>query len=78
MRQDKKRHARTSGESREVREQIKIFLEALRVKDVTAAEAEYRKVCSILDKASTSTMHKNTAARKKSRLAARLNTLKAA
>ena len=79
MRQDKKRHARNKWRKQRVREQIKTFLEALRVKDVTSAEAEYKKVCSILDKvSSTSTMHKNTAARKKSRLAARLNSLKAA
>ena len=79
MRQDKKRHARNKWRKQRVREQIKTFLEALRVKDVAAAEAEYKKVCSILDKvSSTSTMHKNTAARKKSRLAARLNSLKAA
>ncbi len=79
MRQDKKRHARNKWRKQRVREQIKTFLEALRVKDVSAAETEYKKVCSILDKvSSTSTMHKNTAARKKSRLAARLNSLKAA
>lgn len=79
MRQDKKRHARNKWRKQRVREQIKTFLEALRVKDVPSAETEYKKVCSILDKvSSTSTMHKNTAARKKSRLAARLNSLKTA
>jgi ribosomal protein S20 len=45
---------------------------------VKAAEGEYRKTCAILDKiACTSTLHRNTASRRKSRLARRLNALKA-
>lgn len=47
--------------------------------NVEVAETEYRKVVSVLDKvSSTSTMHRNTAARRKSRLARRLNMLKTA
>ena len=79
MRQDKKRHARNKWRKQRVRLQIRAFNEAVRIKDVKVAEEEYRKLCSILDKvAMTSTMHKNTAARKKSRLAAHLNALRAA
>jgi small subunit ribosomal protein S20 len=46
--------------------------------DVEAASDQLRLVTKKLDKtASTSTMHKKTAARKKSRLTKRLNALKA-
>jgi ribosomal protein S20 len=45
--------------------------------NVETAEAEYRKTCGLLDKIScTSTIHKRTAARRKSRLAKRLNALR--
>jgi small subunit ribosomal protein S20 len=51
---------------------------ALSSGDVEAAEGQYRKAARKLDKAAaTSTMHKKTAARKKSRLAKQLNSLKA-
>jgi small subunit ribosomal protein S20 len=77
VRQNKKRRARNKWRKERVRTQVRSFLEAVRGKDVDTAEAEYRKTCSILDKVSaTSTMHKNTAARKKSRLASRLKTLR--
>ena len=79
IRQDKKRHARNKWRKQRIRLQIRAFSEAVRLKDVKVAEEEFRKVCSILDKvSSTSTMHKNTAARKKSRLAAHLKALRAA
>ncbi|MGA1044973.1 MAG: 30S ribosomal protein S20 [Phycisphaerales bacterium] len=52
---------------------------ALQERNGEVAESEYRKVVSVRDKgSSTSTMHKNTAARRKSRLARRLNMLKTA
>ena len=79
MRQDKKRHARNKWRKQRVRLQTRAFSEAVRTQDVKGAEEEFRKLCSILDKvSSTSTMHKNTAARKKSRLAAHLKALRAA
>ena len=79
MRQDKKRNARNRWRKQRIRLQVRAFSEAVRTKDLKAAEEEYRKVCSILDKVSgTSTMHKNTAARRKSRLAAHLKALRAA
>ena len=62
----------------QVKTQIKHFEEALDSGNVEAAAEQLRLVTKKLDKtASTSTMHKKTAARKKSRLAKRLNTLKA-
>ena len=79
MRQNKQRRARNKWRKERVKLQIRTLLEAIRAKDLGTAEAEFRKTCSILDKvSSTSTMHKNTAARKKSRLASRVNALRAA
>ena len=61
-----------------VKTQIKHFETALSAGDVEAATEQLRLVTKKLDKtASTSTMHKKTAARKKSRLAKQLNKLKA-
>ena len=72
--------SRTTNRARksQVKTQIKHFEEALNTGDVTAATEQLRLVTKKLDKtASTSTMHKKTAPRKKSRLAKRLNSLKA-
>jgi small subunit ribosomal protein S20 len=60
-----------------VKTQIKKFDLVIKTGDVAKAEAEYRLVQKKLDKvASTSTMHKKTAARIKSRLSRRLAALK--
>jgi len=72
--------ARTVNRARksQVKTQIKHFETALDKGDVDAASKQLRLVTQKLDKtASTSTMHKKTAARKKSRLAKQLNNLKA-
>ncbi len=64
---------------RRIKDQSKAFLDAIAAKDVSTAEAEYRKVCGLLDKIScTSTIHKNTAARTKSRYSKRLLQIKQA
>lgn len=56
---------------------IKRFEAALTSGDVKAASEQYKLVVKKLDKtAATSTMHKKTAARKKSRLAKKLNAIK--
>ena len=61
-----------------VKTQIKHFEEALGTGDVETATEQLRLVSQKLDKtASTSTMHKKTASRKKSRLAKQLNKVKA-
>lgn len=61
-----------------VKTQIKHFETALNAGDAEAATEQLRLVTKKLDKAaSTSTMHKKTASRKKSRLAKQLNKLKA-
>ncbi len=77
VRQSAKRHALNQWRKRRISDQVNSFLKAVQDQDVTAAETEYRKNCGLLDKiACTSTLHRNTAARRKSRLARRLNALK--
>ncbi len=72
------RRAQNVSRKSEIKTQIRKFEDALRAHDLATAESEYRKVTKILDQASsTSTMHKNTAARKKSRLARKLNAAQA-
>ena len=78
VRQNAKRRALNNWRKRRVKSQVKSFLDAIQHNDAGKAETEYRKVCSVLDKVScTGTMHKNTAARHKSRLSRRLKELKA-
>jgi len=72
--------SRTTNRARKsrVKTQIKHFEAAMDSGDVEAATEQLRLVTKKLDKtASTSTMHKKTASRKKSRLARQLNNLKA-
>ncbi len=72
--------SRTTNRARksQVKTQIKHLETALEKGDVEAASEQLRLVTKKLDKtASTNTMHKNTAARKKSRLARKVNSLKA-
>jgi len=60
-----------------VKTQIKHFDDAISDANIEKATQEFRLVAKKLDEtASTSTMHKKTAARKKSRLAKKLNQLK--
>jgi len=79
VRQNAKRRAMNHWRKRRIKDQSKAFLDAIAVKDVATAETEYRKVCGLLDKIScTSTIHKNTAARTKSRYSKRLLQIKQA
>jgi len=71
---------RTTNRARKsrIKTQIKHFEAALETGDVEASTEQLRLVTKKLDKtASTSTMHKKTASRKKSRLAKQLNKMKA-
>ncbi|MBN2131047.1 MAG: 30S ribosomal protein S20 [Sedimentisphaerales bacterium] len=78
IRQNAKRRTTNRARKSQVKTQIKRFETALGQGDTAAASEEFKLVVKKLDKvASTSTMHKKTAARKKSRLAKRLNSLKA-
>ena len=73
---DRKRLINRARKS-QIKTQIKHFEKALSSGDAQAAAEQYRLVAKKLDKvATTGTMHKKTAARKKSRLARRLNSLK--
>jgi len=78
VKQNAKRRTISRARKSQVKTQIKHFETALSDGDVEAASEQYRLIVQKLDKtAATSTMHKRTAARKKSRLAKRLNSLKA-
>jgi len=78
VRQNDKRRTINRARKSQVKTKIKHFEQALSNGDVEAASQQYRLVAQKLDKsAAASTMHKKTAARKKSRLARQLNTLKA-
>ncbi|MBN2020847.1 MAG: 30S ribosomal protein S20 [Sedimentisphaerales bacterium] len=78
IRQNVKRRMINRARKSKVKKQIKRFEAALAGGDVAAATEQFRLTSKQLDMvSSTSTMHKRTAARKKSRLAKRLNALKA-
>ncbi len=77
-RQNLKRRAINRARKSTVKTQIKKFEKAIAAGDVNTASEQFRLAVKQLDQvSSTSTMHKRTAARKKSRLARRLNALKA-
>ena len=78
VRQNAKRRTINRARKSQVKGQIKQFEAALEEGNVETASAQLRLTAQRLDKvAATSTMHKRTAARKKSRLAKKLNALKA-
>ena len=73
-------NSRTTNRARksQVKTQIKHYEEILEKGDIAAATEQLRLVTKKLDQtAATSTMHKKTASRKKSRLTKKLNALKA-
>ena len=78
VRQNTKKRTISRARKSQVKTQIKRFETILSSGDTEAASEQYRLTAQKLDKiASTSTMHKKTAARKKSQLAKHLNSLKA-
>jgi len=78
VRQNETRRVINRARKSRVKTQIKQFETALASGDAKAAAEQLRLAAKLLDRvSSTSTMHKRTAARKKSRLAKRLNSLKA-
>ena len=75
-RQTEKRTNRNRANTSALRTVIRIFRETLAAKDKKSADAKYRETVAAIDKAiHKGTLHANTAARYKSRLAARLNSL---
>lgn len=76
-RQNEKKRTINRARKSQVKTQIKHFQDAVEKGDVEAAAEQLKLVTKKLDKtASTSTMHKKTVARKKSRLTKQLNALK--
>lgn len=78
VRQNVKKRVINRARKSMVKTRVKHFEAALNAGDLEQAREQFLLLSKQLDKvASTSTMHKNTAARMKSRLARRLNKLKA-
>ncbi len=79
IRQNVKAKARNRGRKAELKTTVRGFTEALAAGDPTKAAAALKVAVKQLDKtAAKKTIHKNTAARKKSRLTRKLNALTAA
>jgi small subunit ribosomal protein S20 len=79
VRQNLKHRARNRARKEVLKDQLKSFNTAVTGGDFTKAETELRLVAKRLDKvAAKGTIHKNTAARKRSRLTKRLNAVRAA
>ena len=78
IRQNEKRRAINRARKSQVKTQIKHFEDALVAGDADKATEQYKLAAQRLDKtAATGTLHKRMAARKKSRLAKKLNALEA-
>ena len=78
VRQNEKRRTINRARKSQVKTLAKRFDEALTQGNTEVASVELKALCRKLDKtAATSTMHKNTAARNKSRLTKRFNALQA-
>jgi len=77
IRQNAKAKARNKARKESIKLATKSFLAVLATGDAAKAETELRKTVKQLDRvASKNTIHKNAAARKRSRLTLRLNALK--
>ena len=78
-RQQVKRAVRTRGDRTETRTAIAKALRSVEAGDVAVAETDVRDALSIMDRAvQKGILHKNNVNRRKSRIAARLNKMKAA
>lgn len=78
VRQNAKRRVQNRARKSMVKTQLKHFEAFLTAGDVDKAKEQYRLLVKKLDKvASSSTMHKNTASRIKSRMSRRLNAMTA-
>ncbi|MBI1370409.1 MAG: 30S ribosomal protein S20 [Planctomycetes bacterium] len=79
IRQNLKARARNRWRKGQVKDSTKGFLDAVHDGDPAKAAEAYQKLTKTLDQvAAAGSIHKNAAARRKSRLAKRLNALKAA
>lgn len=74
IRQSLKRRARNRARKEQIKTDVKSFLNVLGTGDVKKASEALNKVVSRMDRVATKhTIHKNAAARKRSRLQRRLN-----
>lgn len=79
VRQNEKRRAQNRARKDVIKNQLKSFTAALSGGDLPKAETELNLVTKRLDKvAAKGTIHKNTAARRRSRLTRKLNATRAA
>jgi len=79
IRQNITRRARNRARKEQIKDQIKGVTAALASGNFAKAETALRQAASRMDKVATKgTIHKNTASRRRSRLARRINALKAA
>jgi small subunit ribosomal protein S20 len=77
VRQNQKRRARNQARRSNLKTRLRTVRDALIHGDATTAEAKFREACKLLDReADRGLIHRNAAARRKSRLAQRLNALK--
>jgi small subunit ribosomal protein S20 len=77
-RQSEKRAERNKANRTVVKSKVRRVKDAIVSRDVDAAEKALREAACVLDRnANRKTIHPNTAARRKSRLAKRINALKA-
>ena len=75
-RQSEKRRARNVAQRSMIRTFIKKVVKAIDAKDKAAAEAAYKEMVPVVDRyADKGQIHKNKAARHKSRLAARIKAI---
>ncbi len=75
-RQTEKRTARNRAAKSSLRSALRQLRESLTAANATTARAQFRSSAAVIDRAVTQgLLHRNTAARYKSRLAARLNAL---
>lgn len=76
IRQNEKRRAMNKARRSAIKTRVRSFLESLSGGDVAVAEEKFREATRKLDReANRGVIHRNTAARRKSRLAARLKAL---
>jgi len=78
LRQNSKRAARNLARKSVLKANIRRVRDAIGARDVNTAQAVFIQTTALLDRsANRGTVHPNTAARRKSRLAKRLNAIKA-
>jgi small subunit ribosomal protein S20 len=77
IRQNQKQRAQNRARRTAVKTRLRAFSDALSEGDPGLAESRFRDACKLLDhEASRGLIHRNAAARRKSRLARRLGVLK--